>query len=961
MIRMYQLFFLALLTYVNCNAWKLVSGNSNVRQESTFSFPIGAYYLSDNGTLYVGADKNAQSKNFALSYLESGKDEFKPLAPEEITINGDVAQKNPLYDAAITHISQINSHNIIVATAKDMGMLYNISRAGGVELFKANILDANGKESNSIVGLASNEKKGLAFVAVKGKEKEHFGRGGSGIAVVSFSQETKDTELTPQDLENLQKSLTKVQTPEERQQITKNIITDDKGKQKRRSITKRFQQIFGATHVVKEGEIAQPIIAAPFSVISDFLKIGSDLVLMDDVIDMYWHEGLSRLYVAVRVQGGHEETDGAYGLTVGRIESDGSLIFSPIVAKSLLKAGTPSKIVAGKGIDTQVSIHKVRSMLTSTILDYLIVLGAEGAPLATRRTVYALPLLNMRDVKGEISADDANAHGTLASINGTPFEAFGNDRAHIFLGRHFIQAPETPQDLYDVESSAAQVGGGPLDVGPIHDLLVKDDAVYAVIKDPDNKNETASGVYRSQALFGTNGVVVAWTLWQKVTEFPEEVAALMFEGKRYNRIALTGSDSIKNVNRAEWDLQSVGFAGFVKVINDQFNKEQAGIQELIDFSPLTPGLKGISLLCATGLSKVVLAQMVPLTEYNNQNKHMICKRGELDKAIENGVSALIFSGGVLDTLGPICAAEITANNTHGWLFVGGVYGLAVFCNPDGSGWQMPAGIGNGFSGLQKDMLFKKIGNYEFVRKLISDDQFLYVLTDHYLDRIDLRAINFASDTLCAVRLASAQELASGPYALLKDVIISQKCALLAHTNGLSRVGDDKDIRFNTAQTLAWTPLQVYDAAGPVSGLIPISITGRGQDVARFSAGQVYVITGSIGKNSARLNRLAIQNVTHKPMSEETITPLRDFVAVDRISNFVNIGAFSSLFATDGTMFFTVIDRNKSKSALLTHSFGTSKITIPLPFKDASNIVRIVRSSAWGNWLIAGDFGLLINE
>ena len=135
---------------------------------------------------------------------------------------------------------------------------------------------------------------------------------------------------------------------------------------------------------------------------------------------------------------------------------------------------------------------------------------------------------------------------------------------------------------------------------------------------------------------------------------------------------------------------------------------------------------------------------------------------------------LAFNGAILDELRPINAAEIGANDTHGWIFVGGVNGLAVLCNSDGSGWQLNEGLDYDLEPI-RNMAFKRIGNYKFVRKIIADKQFLYVLTDTVLDRIDLNTIDFTldADELVVTPLADAITLAKNSYGTFYDLIISE--------------------------------------------------------------------------------------------------------------------------------------------------------------------------------------------
>ena len=92
-------------------------------------------------------------------------------------------------------------------------------------------------------------------------------------------------------------------------------------------------------------------------------------------------------------------------------------------------------------------------------------------------------------------------------------------------------------------------------------------------------------------------------------------------------------------------------------------------------------------------------------------------------------------------------------------------------------------------------------------------------------------------------------------------------------------------------------------------------------------------------------------------------PFPDFVAKDHISSFVNIGNFSPFFATDGTLFLTtgIQRKKKSKFPVLVNSFKKGRSVMPLSLDADASINCIMRHNKSGNWMIGGDFGLIVNE
>ena len=204
---------------------------------------------------------------------------------------------------------------------------------------------------------------------------------------------------------------------------------------------------------------------------------------------------------------------------------------------------------------------------------------------------------------------------------------------------------------------------------------------------------------------------------------------------------------------------------------------------------------------AMGLSKVTLIEsgqrrgkiIIPRAG-NNFDTTVQFENGTITQNIVD-MAVVTISGGVLDTIGSVTTAEIARNGEdgdQGWLFVGGINGLAVLSDNIGNGWD-PTNmeLGPGLMGLTAGMSFKIVGNYSFVRKIINNGDFLYVLTDTQLDRIDLTQGHVGLDKIDPVTIASGAGLLSLNQSALTDCIISGSFALLGTSIGLFRVGDNK--------------------------------------------------------------------------------------------------------------------------------------------------------------------------
>jgi hypothetical protein len=258
------------------------------------------------------------------------------------------------------------------------------------------------------------------------------------------------------------------------------------------------------------------------------------------------------------------------------------------------------------------------------------------------------------------------------------------------------------------------------------------------------------------------------------------------------------------------------------------------------------------------------------------------------------------------------------------------------------------------------MTFKQIGNYKFVRSIIADNNFLYVLTDKQLDRIDLHASNFATGSLITTTVATTQTPAIfGGTGGLLSMLISGKFGLLATTQGLYRVGNNNDISTATsAKDIGWTLVPVSEAAGSVSQLIGLSSSGRSQDVARLNGGNIYALNGFTGLNKGQVNRFSVSDVSSSAISDSTIQPIPDMKVKGINSYFKNFGTYANQFATDGSLNLYSRNHNLQRSTFLRSAqpgVVRNDVGIPLSIEPNADIAKIVRNSASGSWMIFGDF------
>ncbi len=449
---------------------------------------------------------------------------------------------------------------------------------------------------------------------------------------------------------------------------------------------------------------------------------------------------------------------------------------------------------------------------------------------------------------------------------------------------------------------------------------------------------------------------------------------------------------VKTVKRTEWgkgDPNSL--FPLIAEVGAFFAQPQAGVQGIHDFvvtsaalGTATPGLLDISLLVATGYKKVLLAQtsrIVAGAVISIQNGDFGPLRsfdeGTITETFPTSGSRVVgISGGVLDDIGPIVAAEVAKDGSagsNGWLFVGGSGGVAVLSKEDGSGWATASALSDGLAGLESGMSFKKVGDFSQVRKLIHDDQYLYVITNDEIVCIDLTLETPGLGSIFATTIAtsaSVPQLGSGSTFL--DAIVSEKLMILGTNAGLFRLANGLDARIVDSNSATWQLLATPEGAGPVRQLFAISQTGRAQDIARKTGGGMfYTLSAYRGKNQGQIHRFDVAQVTTGSIGDTTVQRVNDLFVEGITSYFASFGLFRNLFATDGSLFYgtrSKMQENSSQVTVLNSKMGIhtgsrflNNLLVPAELADSTLIAGMIQNSATGTWLIAGDHGLRANE
>lgn len=619
-----------------------------------------------------------------------------------------------------------------------------------------------------------------------------------------------------------------------------------------------------------------------------------------EVTALSWHPGVGCLYVGASYIVPIEKQ--RCGILIGRLQKDNSMTFERIDNLDLFRNGSIDEIVP--------------FTTTTGSLDYILIKNS-----AAPAHIYSLGVCNQRllDLR-----ETFTGLGAIADVTQKPQDIYESQRNR-FLGRQFAKPFEPNKDASLCITH--NVGCGYLHAGSIRQLSAVGDVVFATVTQPVHGH--SGGVYQSQALYDCQGRISGWTLWQKALEHEGVDFALLNNAKSSMMIFGQDNESEKGTRTVQvnkWpEVATDEIAQLIESAQKEFVENKLEIKKIIDFSILTPGVPYKNLTVLISSSKLLIVQMPDF-------------------------ASTAFEQNSLQAVGTLTCAQVGISDKYGWLFIGGTHGLAKMVDVDGNGWDMPQGLQH-VDRLQ-GMYAQPVGNYTMVRKILFDQGFLYVLTDTQFDRIDL-------ETNEIISLATTEQLCNQRYAIFYDALVSDKCALLATSAGLYRVGNKKNIMHDNAFNLNWTQLKVPEATDLSLFLLPVSNSGNPHDWAKGS-GQVYIITGSYTKKGAHVHRFAVEDVANHDITDTTIAPVPDLVFMDRISDIGSLLICSDCFSTDGLFYLAPFQQKKSKPMQLYNGLTRSRTPINLELKIEDTITCITRNSTHGNWLVAGSFGLKTN-
>ncbi len=696
----------------------------------------------------------------------------------------------------------------------------------------------------------------------------------------------------------------------------------------------------------------------PVDITSPLVTIGSNLQSLTNPI-LYvsnyknkQERNVGTLFAGFNALGGSGVNDGAYGvISSPNAVGSASLPLTQIVPAS---AVTNDSIIAGTGANTQVNIHFLSSLFPSVGTQYLVVVGGVGSANDEPINVYALPLTWM---------------GTLASVNAAP-------TTNLYTERQFAVPAVNQGDLYTPASIPAIVGGGSAP-GTITSLSTAGDSVLITVT---GATDVASGIFYSQAIFDNNSVICGWTNWQRAVNSQGTAQSAFYDRTNsYFWYSTAFNTNVQSVVATSWGQNSTPLA---ELLNGTLPQTQGGIQGVVDIvgaaSPFsqTVGSRS-SATIFTGLNTVIFAEtaqdigdtLTPVTTYTN----IVATTDGTLNAFVAPAEYISMTGGALDNLQAIIAATVVSCGGNSWIVVGGNGGLAVLALPDGSGIPTES-ITQNFTGLSNQLTWQQLGNYTNVRKLVSQNGSLYILTDTLFERVRLtpEIIN-QTVPFTSINLATAQTLPNARYYFFSDVIVSEPLVVLATSSGLLMPGTGVSVATAMSQDdMNWQVVSMPESTGCATRLWAITQTGNPTDLylpTPAVSGNLYVLSGNVSRDQARIYRYVI---TYNPagINSGTVQLFNDFFIPSRPTFFINIGSYRNFFYTDGML------RSLSRSRYLLEKLFVQalpsviqqgfKIVVPqkggfYSQADANSVGQVQRISGLGSWVIPGDFGLVVHQ
>jgi len=674
------------------------------------------------------------------------------------------------------------------------------------------------------------------------------------------------------------------------------------------------------------------------------------------------------------------------------------LCIEPVVSQKIVLDTPCDYVVAHNGVRSAMTIQALKTLWTGVQTPYLIVLR-RAFDTTDRSSLFAFPLVfgksfeldkqrkkivqnanateritakegtfeykdqvAKNEVRKKALEDEARAvhdkikeldrtRGTLASVRKGVEEVFSDMHPYALEERRLSSEVQEQDDLFTLESEAACVGGGPLN-GYVSDIVVQGDAVHVTIFTDDTTKE----VYISRPLLNAAGMIERWTVWRPLATVKNTTS----DETRTQRTYFDGQHVPCTVSVEQKD----GVVTHKRVKNADMAQE-----------PLHEFATEVNELCK---GQILLgAREVPIVSHCGEKETLVCAYSTKQLVISSvdryqEIKALKFTFPCdIKSIGGIVVSSLQSKI----LFVGGYNGLYALVDEQGNGLPCDKKIKDLSAEECARCTFVRVGNFDHIRSLVLDGQFLYVLTNKSLERINLSESTFGlNGESVLTTLTTCDALPDhGASDVFFDCVISDKLILLATTRGLWRSGDNLDMSVvGDTFSCSWVRIMVPCQEGPILQLVPVSVTGLPTDCARYGGGELYVLNSYIGYNSTRVTRFHIADCSGKrSVSDATVQLLPDRFMKNEETTFIRLNDYTtSLIVDSGSCLLLHPENNdeqpsclykKEFSAEKIHAGATRFARTPVAFELAKeeSIVSVALSNTTGKIFVTTTQGLRI--
>jgi hypothetical protein len=443
------------------------------------------------------------------------------------------------------------------------------------------------------------------------------------------------------------------------------------------------------------------------------------------------------------------------------------------------------------------------------------------------------------------------------------------------------------------------------------------DTVFVSATYINNDKNCTGGVFYSQALFNEYGAIKNWTKWQRKS-FCGDVITQAYVPTLGVNIGVYG------ILPKQVVIPQFSSSGpFLTYLNSNYTSlpcDKTGIEKIIDIPYTHPGI-GInktsivnlypSYLIAVGYNTVILQQ----TAKNNslypllQGEVVNCINGNTSNIIEKNESTNIitFQGGVLNDSGALFTAALAYSDSDCWLVIAGSKGVFILSNPINGNGCGPDLLQDNFIGINNSLVWQSLGNFNTVKKIVSNKDYLYVMTNQSIYRILINSNNIMASKQCDyVTLLNNFNLPNAtPYSSFSDILCSENVILIASSMGLFTNSLGSSIK--NGEIISLKKIELPESFGVVplsfcSNTIDGNADSWGSSDDKTITSNIYVMATSISHHYSKVYRLITYgNINSK---KETIFLLPNYFIKDFQSYYYNPNIELLSIASDGASLFT---------------------------------------------------------